>query len=172
MATPNLKSIVSAGKLIFGLFIALHLAACASIPEGPTVAVMPAPGEPFGKFATDDITCRDFAKRQLGVKPRQATSEQVMSGAVVGTAAGAAAGALMGGGHGRAIGSMAGAGLLAGTAIGAGAASETGWTLQRRYNVAYMQCMYAKGNQVPGYPQPRRAVPPPPPPGQSPPAAH
>jgi len=37
--------------------------------------------------------------------------------------------------------------------------------LQRRYDNAYMQCMYAKGNQVPGVGGPyRRAVPPPPPP--------
>ena len=34
------------------------------------------------------------------------------------------------------------------------------WALQRRYDNAYMQCMYARGNQVPGGPL-RQAVPPP-----------
>jgi hypothetical protein len=39
------------------------------------------------------------------------------------------------------------------------------WALQRRYDNAYMQCMYAKGNQVPGVVRTYRgAVPPPPPP--------
>jgi len=45
------------------------------------------------------------------------------------------------------------------------------WVVQRRYDNAYMQCMYAKGNQVPGVVRTyRRAVPPPPPsPGFTPP---
>jgi hypothetical protein len=52
-----------------------------------------------------------------------------------------------------------------GTALGAGAgsgmASGTAWTAQRRYDVAYQQCMYAKGNVIPGY-YPYPAPPPPP----------
>ncbi len=45
------------------------------------------------------------------------------------------------------------------------------WTLQRRYDNAYMQCMYAKGNQVPGVGRTYKegAAPPPPPPGYTPP---
>jgi uncharacterized protein YcfJ len=124
---------------------------------------MPAPGKPFEQFVADDAICQDFARRQVGVKPSEVASEQVVTGAAVGTAVGAAAGALMGGGHARSTESMAGAGLLAGSAVGAGAAGESRWTLQRRYDIAYMQCMYAKGNQVPGYPQPTNIVPPPPP---------
>ncbi|HQP55162.1 MAG TPA: hypothetical protein PLN83_03555, partial [Syntrophorhabdus sp.] len=40
------------------------------------------------------------------------------------------------------------------------------WELQRQYDIAYSQCMYAKGNQVPGVVkrQPQADVPPPPPP--------
>jgi hypothetical protein len=48
--------------------------------------------------------------------------------------------------------------------------------VQRRYDVAYMQCMYAKGNQIPmrgGVQRPRTSAPPvdgpPPPPRGSPP---
>ena len=41
--------------------------------------------------------------------------------------------------------------FLVGTAIGAGPASQAQYSLQDRYNLAYAQCMYAKGNQVPGY---------------------
>jgi hypothetical protein len=66
---------------------------------------------------------------------------------------GAGAGALLGAatgnvGKGAAIG--AGAGLLFGTASGANAGQEYGWEAQKRYDYAYVQCMYAKGNQVPG----------------------
>jgi hypothetical protein len=41
------------------------------------------------------------------------------------------------------------------------------WALQRRYDIAYMQCMYARGNQIPGVSQTYTgtAPPPPPPPG-------
>jgi uncharacterized protein YcfJ len=92
---------------------------------------MPAPGKPFEQFVADDAICQDFARRQVGVKPSEVASEQVVTGAAVGTAVGAAAGALMGGGHARSTESMAGAGLLAGSAVGAGAAGESRWTLQR-----------------------------------------
>jgi hypothetical protein len=40
-----------------------------------------------------------------------------------------------------------------------------GWEAQRRYDGAYQQCMYAKGNQIPGaMRQTRRGYGPPPPP--------
>jgi hypothetical protein len=45
-------------------------------------------------------------------------------------------------------------------------------SVQQRYDVAYSQCMYSRGNQVPGYvqpPPPAYAPPPPPPPGYPPP---
>lgn len=48
------------------------------------------------------------------------------------------------------------------------------WEVQRRYDNAFIQCMYAKGHQVPGRKLPARtptppAGPPPPPPPQAPP---
>ncbi|HKW93428.1 MAG TPA: glycine zipper family protein [Methylomirabilota bacterium] len=42
------------------------------------------------------------------------------------------------------------------------------WEVQRRYDNAYVQCMYAKGNQVPGR-APAQAAPPAPPAGPPPP---
>ena len=49
---------------------------------------------------------------------------------------------------GAAVG--AGSGLLGGTISGASAGQGYAWEAQRRYDIAYQQCMYAKGNQVAG----------------------
>ena len=40
--------------------------------------------------------------------------------------------------------------VVVGTASGAQAGQVYGMEAQRRYDIAYKQCMYAKGNQVPG----------------------
>jgi len=40
-------------------------------------------------------------------------------------------------------------GLLTGTAVGASRGSDASHSVQRRYDIAYEQCMYAKGNQLP-----------------------
>jgi hypothetical protein len=48
-------------------------------------------------------------------------------------------------------------------ATGAGAARYTGQEGQWRYDMAYMQCMYARGNQIPGYQGGYRSLPAPPP---------
>lgn len=140
------------------------LAGCASIPTGPNVAVMPGPGKPFDQFEVDNAICRQFAEQQIGANPNKVAREQVVTGAATGAAIGAASGALMGHGHEGATESMAGAGLIVGSAAGAGAANASTMTLQRRYDIAYEQCMYAKGNLIPGYPAPRYVPPPPPPP--------
>lgn len=129
---------------------------------------MPAPGKPFDQFRADDAVCREFARQQLGVNPNEVAQQQVVTGAAAGAALGAATGALMGHGHEGAAGSGAGAGLIVGSAAGAGAASQSRLILQRRYDIAYEQCMYAKGNQVPGFAPPRYAAPPPLPPPPSP----
>jgi hypothetical protein len=138
----------------------LLLSACASEPLGPTVAVMPAPGKPFDVFQGDQAVCKDFASSQVAGGAQSANNRQVGT-AVVGTLLGAGLGAAIGGGRGAAIG--AGAGALGGTAVGAGPAEGAQYSLQQRYDLAYSQCMYSRGNQVPGY-QPA-GYPPPPPPG-------
>ena len=141
--------------------LGLALAGCVSTPVGPNVAVMPGPGKPFDQFQADNAECMAFARQQIGVNPSEVAQGQVVTGAVAGAALGAASGALLGHGHGQA-GSMAGAGLIVGSAVGANAGNLSTYSLQRRYDIAYQQCMYAKGNQIPGYASPRYAPPPPP----------
>ena len=142
----------------------LLLSACASEPLGPTVAVMPAPGKPFDVFQGDQALCRQFASGEVQNGAQQANNRQVGT-AVVGTLLGAGLGAAIGGGRGAAIG--AGAGALGGTAVGSGPSQNAQLSLQQRYDLGYSQCMYSRGNQVPGY-QVVGAPPPPPPPGYRP----
>lgn len=144
------------------------LAACATPrPFEPTVAVMPGPYKPFEVFQNDDRICRSFAQEQIGERtPGGAIGESTATGAVVGTAVGAATGALMGrGAGGAAVG--AGAGLLLGASQGSASGTRSAYELQHLYNIAYEQCMYSRGNQIPGYAAPA-SVPMPPPPSTSP----
>lgn len=154
---------------IYGMLILLlvTLAGCVTMPTAPSVMVMPAPGKPFDYFVREDNLCRGFAAQQVGSTSGQATEQGVVSGAAIGTALGAAAGAAIGAavGHpGIGAGVGAGSGLLLGTAAGASAGQSASLTLQQRYDIAYQQCMYAHGNQVPGYPVYPAPSPPPPPP--------
>jgi uncharacterized protein YcfJ len=151
-------------RSVRGAALAMALVGCASIPTGPSVAVMPGAGKPFDQFNADNAICKEFASQQIGANPNDVAREQVLTGAAAGAALGAASGALMGHGHDSPAGPMAGAGLIVGSAAGANAANESTMTLQRRYDIAYQQCMYAKGNQIPGYASPRYTAPPPPPP--------
>jgi hypothetical protein len=144
------------------------VSACAAVPTGPSVMVLPGAGKPFDQFQLDDMVCRQYAQQQVGVAPGQAATQSAVNTAVLGTAIGAAAGAAIGAatGHpgvGAAVG--AGGGLLTGTAAGAQAGAVSSGALQERYDIAYVQCMYAKGDQVPGVaPAPSPSIPPPPPP--------
>jgi hypothetical protein len=87
------------------------MTACAAVPTGPGVLVLPREGTPLEDFQRDDQECRGYAARQLP----------------------------------------------AGTSAGASSA-----TLQWRYDMAYVQCMYAKGHRVPDGAPPPQTVPPPP----------
>ena len=129
----------------------LVLDACATTPLGPTVAVMPAPGKPFDVFQTDQAVCKQFAESQVAGGAQQANNQQVGT-ALIGTVLGAGLGAAIGGGRGAAIGAASGA--LGGTAIGAGPAANAQMNLQQRYDLAYAQCMFTRGNQVPGFSPP------------------
>jgi hypothetical protein len=149
------------------------LSGCATMPTGPTVTVLPGPGKPFDVFQADDYACRQWALQQIGGEaPSKTANQNLASGAVVGTAVGAGIGALIGSvtgqaGAGAAIG--AGAGLLGGMSVASGPAYNSEYTLQRRYDIAYQQCMYAKGNQIPGIVRRPMQVygPPPPPPAHT-----
>jgi hypothetical protein len=155
------------------LLAMIAVAGCATMPTGPSVMVMPGPEKPFEVFQADDMACRQWALQQIGGEnPDEAANKTLARGGFIGTVIGAAIGALIGStygevGTGAAIG--AGSGLLGGTMIASDSAHGTRWELQRRYDIAYQQCMFAKGNQIPGSVQRRRRVypppPPPPPPG-------
>lgn len=151
----------------FLFFTSFLLVACASAPTGPSVAVMPGGGKSFEQFRTDDALCRQYASNLNSGDAQQANNKAVESG-VVGTVIGAAAGAALGGREGTAVG--AGSGLLVGSAVGANESGHGTYSAQRRYDISYEQCMYAKGNNVPiagqmyWHSQQMYSPPPPPPP--------
>lgn len=150
------KSLRTAAVLLVG--------GCAVQPLQPSVAVMPAPNKPFEVFQQDQAACQQYAEQQVGgPEAANAANNQLAAGAIWGTLLGAAAGALLTpwNGHGAAPG--AAIGLLAGSAIGANNAGRTQQDVQWHYDTAYQQCMYARGDQVPGY-QSANMPPPPPPP--------
>jgi hypothetical protein len=153
----------------------LALGACASVPKGPSVMALPGTGKSSDQFRYDDMECRNFADAQIGgATPSDVANSTAAKSAIVGTAIGAGVGAAFGGGAGAAVG--AGFGLLTGAAVGAGSGESSAYALQRRYDNAYVQCMYSKGQKVPvsGHltstpPVQHYAPPPPPPPGSPPP---
>jgi hypothetical protein len=141
-------------KACVGLAGVLALGACTvPPPTGPSVMVMPGKDKTFEQFQGDDYTCRSAASQSIGgMAPGQAAAQSTVGSAIIGTGLGAAAGALVGStvgavGTGAAVG--AGIGLLAGSAAGAGAGQQSYWQMQHGYDMTYVQCMAAKGNQVP-----------------------
>lgn len=146
-----------------GMAALFALAGCAQRPLGPSVAVMPAPNKPFQAFEEDQAVCKQYASQQVAGQAERANNSAVGS-ALIGTVLGAGLGAAIGGGRGAAIGAASGAGV--GTVVGANGSTYSNMSIQRRYDIAYSQCMYARGNQVPGYvaAPTRYAEPPPPPP--------
>jgi hypothetical protein len=143
------------------------LAACVQMQVGPSIAVMPAPNKPFEVFQQDDQLCRGWAAHSIGIPGNEVAAQTILASTVAGAVIGAVAGAVVGGDRG------AGAGAAMGTVVGAtqgtGQVGFTAFDTQRRYDIAYQQCMYAKGNIVPAhvyggyyYPQSMPATPPPP----------
>ncbi|MGH7056771.1 MAG: peptidoglycan-binding domain-containing protein [Acetobacteraceae bacterium] len=136
--------------------VPLVLAACAQTPMGPTVQVMPGANKPFNAFQTDQVVCKQFAEQAIAGQAHNANMRGVGAGALT-TVLGAGLGAAIGGGRGAAMGAAGGA--LGGGGIGAMASSRGQASIQQQYNNAYAQCMYSKGNQVPGYaPRPEPAA--------------
>jgi Glycine-zipper domain len=160
---------------------ALLASGCAAtMPSGPSILVLPGTGKNFDQFRADEMDCRGYAHGQVGGKTtEQAAQDQAVKSAVVGTAIGTVAGAALGGHQGAAVG--AGVGLAGGSIVGAESSYAAAGSIQRRYDNAFTQCMYAKGHRVPvtgRYSDSRpttassssgaRTPPPPPPPGQPP----
>lgn len=117
-------------------------------PNEPSVMVLPGTGKSFEEFQADNNVCKQFAFGQVAGRSPEATG--VGSGvrsAALGTILGAAAGTVADGSRGASAG--AGAGLALGGLAGASAAETSGSRLQRRYDIGYQQCMYAKGHRIP-----------------------
>lgn len=164
---------------MFSATAMLAVGGCVSLPTGPSVMVLPGSRLSFEQFRNDDAVCQQYAYAQIGgTTAKESGISSGVTSAVIGTALGAAAGAALGGGRGAAIG--AGSGLVGGSLIGTGTADRSMYGTQERYDVAYIQCMYAKGHQVPVSGQfsndsfrqdaPASSNIPPPPPGSPPPA--
>lgn len=142
---------MNAIKRILPLTAALLLGACVTVPTGPSVMALPGTNKSFDQFQADSFACQQFAQQTVDGSAQQANNTAAAN-AVAGTAVGALAGAAIGAatgsaGTGAAIG--AGTGLLFGSAAGSNAYYYGYYDVQRRYDGAYLQCMYAKGNQIP-----------------------
>ena len=139
--------------------VGLLLSACAQPSMGPMVQVMPGPSKPMGEFQNDDAMCRGVAQNAVRGQAEAANQNSAVAaglGTLGGAALGAAIGAAAGNaGAGAAIG--AGTGLAAGGLYGANGASNAQAGMQAQYDNAYAQCMYSRGNSVPGYGPPPAA---------------
>ena len=124
------------------------LAGCAVQPTGPSISVFPAPYKPFEVFLADQDECQSYAASRVA-GGAQAANNRALGAAAVGTALGLAVGAATGDGRAASFGAASGGAI--GTAVGASESDQANFSLQRRYDIAFAQCMYAKGNQVPGY---------------------
>lgn len=141
------------GKLIAATCMVATLAGCATTPLGPSVQVMPGRGKSFDTFQIDQAGCKSFAGNQVKGQAEAANTRAVGT-ALLTTVLGAGLGAAVGGvggdaGAGAAIGAAAGAG--GGSVFGAGNSSNDQMSIQQQYDNAFAQCMYAKGEQVPGF---------------------
>ena len=123
----------------------LILAACATAPLGPHVAVMPAKGKSMEQFKADDQYCKDYAQAQIGDDLEKHSSTNTLMDMAIGGAVGALGGQMIG--H-NTKGTVAGAGIgmAAGLAAGAYQANKASDDAQLRYDNAYQACMHARGN--------------------------
>lgn len=145
---PGFHATRPRAALLAGALLAVSLAGCTTLPSGPGVLVLPGTGKSFDEFKANEYECRQYASSQIGGgTPDDAAADNTVRSAAVGTVVGALAGAAIGGGRGAGIG--AGTGMAVGAVAGTGTGAYTGRTLQQRYDFAYQQCMYARGNRVP-----------------------
>ncbi len=127
---------------------ALLLAACVTVPSGPSLQALPGSRKTYDQFALDDSTCRNLAVQRLGGRtPADAANDSAAASVITGTAVGAVTGALIDGSSGAAAG--AGIGLLFGAMAGTSAASTSYAVNQQHFDSTYYGCMYQRGHKVP-----------------------
>ncbi|MDR2239949.1 MAG: hypothetical protein LBE33_05845 [Zoogloeaceae bacterium] len=95
--------------------------------------VVPSPNKPLEIFTAEDRECRQFAERAVGDQVGKFSLPPMTIGTSIGGISG-----------GR--GSATGGGVGVETGVGGGSEEAN---IQRNYDAAYLQCMYAKGNQPP-----------------------
>jgi outer membrane lipoprotein SlyB len=133
----------------------LLLGACTVIPTGPSVMALPGSRKTVEQYQADVAECQGYAYSVVSsaaggtaANADNQAASTAAAGAVLGAATGAIIGAATGqAGQGAAIG--AGTGLLFGSAAGSSYTTMSSYQLQRGYDSAYLQCMQARGNQVP-----------------------
>jgi hypothetical protein len=135
----------AAGYLIVSAGLATMLAGCAATPMGTTVQTMPGPGKTFEAFQADNASCKSFAADQVRGQA-DAANQRAVGAAALTTVLSAGLGAAVGGAVGD-----AGNGAATGAAIGANSSANDQGMIQLQYDNAFSQCMYAKGELVPGY---------------------
>lgn len=128
--------------------MALVLAACVSVPAGPSLQALPGSRKSFDQFSVDDGQCRGIASARVGGRsPSAAANESAAASAAAGTAIGAVTGAVIDGSAGAAAG--AGIGLLVGAMAGTAASQDAYAITQQQFDGAYYHCMYGRGHKVP-----------------------
>jgi len=91
-------------------------------PMGPTVMVTPSPNKPFDVFLRENTTCRRFAQTAVeNTPPPQPPATSLAER------------------------------LATRDAPPVSARQASAGAIQQTYDEAYAQCMYAHGNQVPGW---------------------
>ncbi len=60
---------MTARRAVLPIIVCLVLTACATVPTGPSVLVLPGTGKNFEQSKTDDAVCRQWALQQTGATP-------------------------------------------------------------------------------------------------------
>ena len=69
-------------SIVIAAAAVVALGGCATMPTGPSVAVMPADGKPLAQFQQEDGSCRNYAAQLTGGRsPAQAANGSGSNGA-------------------------------------------------------------------------------------------
>jgi hypothetical protein len=121
---------------------------------------MPGPGKSFEAFQADQSDCKTYAATQVQGQAEHA-NQRAVGAALLTTLLGAGVGAGAGapwGAAGQGAGAGAAAGAAVGTAVGANMSANEQVGIQVQYDNAFSQCMFAKGEMVPGFAPPAPAA--------------
>ena len=121
----------------------MALSACAQMPMGSTVQVMPGLNTSLSGFQNDQATCRQFDQQAVADQAQRANLRGLGTAALT-TALGAGLGGAIGGGRGAGIGAASGA--LGGTALAASQSSNAQGSIQAQFDNAFAACMFSLGN--------------------------